>query len=172
MLLPFLRNVVFALAGAASLGSLAAAADDPPRHGTVVLTLHFSAPVARTTAAFGPLAEAVWSPDFSPAFVFPQPAADVAGAVFRTPDGKLWLLHDFDIASGYAQYVITGKSELVTLSIRATPDASGTAVTMTYDITALDDRGTAHLAKVRAHAAAMSAGMQEAIGAYLTKHAN
>jgi hypothetical protein len=103
--------------------------------------------VARTTAAFGPLAEAAWSPEFRPDFVFPQPAAGVAGAVFRTPDGKIWLLHDFDTAAGFVQYVIAGTSELVTLSIHATADASGTAVTMTYDITALDERGAMHLAK-------------------------
>ena len=68
------------------------------------------------------------------------------------------------------QYVIAGTSELVTLSIHATAEGSGTVVAMTYDITALDDRGAAHLAQVRAHAAAMSAGMQDAIGAYLAKN--
>jgi hypothetical protein len=154
------------------LGALPAAADDGPRHGAVVLTLHFAASAARTIAAFGPLAEAQWSPDFRPDFVFPQPPLDVAGAVFRTPDGKVWLLHDFDTAGGFVQYVISGPSEMVTLSIHATPEAPGTTVTMTYDITALDDRGAAHLAKVRAHAAAMSAGMQDAIGAYLAKPAS
>ena len=163
------RRVFLGLVGAASLGSLPAAADDGARHGVVVLSLRFSAPAGRTTAAFGPLSEAAWSPEFLPDFVFPQPAAEVAGAVFRTPDGKIWLLHDFDTAAGFVQYVIAGTSELVTLSIHATADASGTAVTMTYDITTLDDRGAAHLAKVRVNAAAMSAGMQDAIGEYLAK---
>jgi hypothetical protein len=170
MLSYFYRGALLGLIGATSLGSLPAAADDGSRHGAVVLTLHFSAPPGHTTAAFGPLAEAVWSPEFRPDFVFPQPAAEVAGAVFRTPDGKIWLLHDFDPAAGFVQYVIAGTSELVTLSIHATAEGSGTVVAMTYDITALDDRGAAHLAQVRAHAAAMSAGMQDAIGAYLAKN--
>ena len=169
MLSSFFRGALFGLIGAVSLGSLPAAADEGSRHGAVVLTLHFSAPAASTTAAFGPLAEAAWSPEFRPDFVFPQPAAEVAGAVFRTPDGKIWLLHDFDTAAGFVQYVIAGTSELVTLSIHASADASGTAVTMTYDIIALDDRGSAHLAKVRVNAAAMSAGMQDAIAAYLAR---
>jgi len=169
MLSSIFHRALLGLIGAASLGAPRAAAADGSRHGAVVLTLHFSAQVARTTAAFGPLAEAAWSPEFRPDFVFPQPAAGVAGAVFRTPDGKIWLLHDFDTAAGFVQYVIAGTSELVTLSIHATAEGSGTVVAMTYDITALDDRGAAHLAQVRAHAAAMSAGMQDAIGAYLAK---
>jgi hypothetical protein len=168
-MLKIFRATLLGVIGAAAFGSPAALADDGPRHATVVLKLRFAAPVPRTTAAFGPLAEAVWSPDFKPDFVFPQPAADAAGAVFRTPDGKVWLVHDFNPGGGFVQYVIAGTSELVTLSIHAVPDEAGTAVTMTYDITALDERGVAHLTKVRAHAAAMSADMQDAIGGYLAK---
>ena len=168
MFASLLRRFLLGLAGAASLTS-SAAADEHPRRATVDLAMHFSAPLARTTAAFGPLAEAVWSPEFRPEFVSPQPAAQVAGAVFRTPDGRTWLLHDFDTGTGFVQYVISGRSELVVLSIHAKGDASGTGVTMTYEVTALDERGAEHLAQVRAHAAAMSADMQDAIGAYLAK---
>ncbi len=99
----------------------------------------------------------------------PQPAAQVAGAVFRTPDGKLWLLHDFDPAAGLVQYVVCGRSEAVTLTIRVLADRDGSAVSMTYDMVALDEVGAAHLAALAQHARPLSEHLHDAVSAYLAR---
>jgi len=130
--------------------------------------MHFDAPPELTSAAFGPIAESVWSPEFQPHFIESAPAAQVAGAVFTTPDGKLWLLHDYDTAGGLVQYVIVdARSLLVTLTIRISADPSGSAVTMTYDGVALDDGGRAHLEALKRHSQRLRDGMQTAVAAYL-----
>jgi hypothetical protein len=140
-------------------------------HAVVALTMHFDAPKARTTGAFGPLSERQWAPDFKPVFAYPNPPAQLTGAVFTTDDGRVWLLHDFDTATGLVQYVVIGRDLEMTLTIRVAGTTGGSTATMVCDITALDDKGAAHLTELQEHAHELSAHMQHAIAAYLNQPA-
>lgn len=154
-------------------GSAPGASDaDAARHAVVDVTMHLTAAPERATAAFGPLAEAAWAPEFRPRFVYPVPGAHVAGAVFRTPDGRVWLLHDFDPAAGLVQYVISGPSDSVTLTIRVSADGTGSNATMHYDMVALDDAGAAHHARMRQHYREIGEETAAAVNAYLAGTAN
>lgn len=134
----------------------------------VVLHLHFAAPREATAAAFGPVAEATWAPEFRPQFVAPAAPAQVPGAVFTTGDGKVWLLHDYDPAAGLVQYVILDPAaQVVTLTIRVAPAAAGSDVTMTYDVVPMGDAGSAHAALLQRNASALTAQMQSAVASYL-----
>jgi hypothetical protein len=154
--------------GTAASGAARADGDFQPVRGTVSYVMEFAAGKERTTAAFGPLSEAKWSPGFEPRFAYPRPAAQVAGAVFTTPDGAFWLLHDFDPAAGLVQYVVLEPGALaVTLTIRVEAAAGRSSATLTYDMVALDAAGAAHVDEVRRHSKAMAAHMQSAVGAFL-----
>jgi hypothetical protein len=133
----------------------------------VAITMHFSAPRAKVTAAFGPVSESVWDPTFQPHFVAQSKPLQVPGAVFTT-GSKAWLLHDYDPAKGVVQYVIFEPGSLVvTLTIRVVGDPAGSDATMTYDLVPLNAGGAAHARELRQHAREMSAAMQSAIAGYL-----
>jgi len=149
-----------------------AAATVPSARTTITLSMQFPATKAATTAAFGPIAEERWSPDFRPAFVVPEHPSQVAGAVFRTPDAHVWLLHDFDPSAGFVQYIVTdAQSEIATLTIRVS-GSHPASVRMTYDIIPLDASGTAHAQNLSRHAAGIQQHMQRSIGAYLANRAD
>jgi hypothetical protein len=134
----------------------------------VALHLHFAAPRERTTAAFGPVAESRWSPEFRPHFIVPDVPAQASGAVFTTGDGNIWLLHDYDPAAGFVQYVIVDSgSQVVTLTIRVAAAPAGSDVTMTYDIVPLGDAGVTHARALQQNASALTAQMQAAVAGYL-----
>jgi hypothetical protein len=133
--------------------------------------MHFDAPKEATAAAFGPVSESVWAPSFQPQFVYPEQPAQVAGAVFTTGKGRVWLLHDYDIAAGLVQYVTVDEHTAVTLTIRVNAAASGSDATMVYDVVALDSAGRDHLAEMQQHSHELSAHMQHAIGEFLKQPA-
>ena len=134
----------------------------------VVLHLHFAAPREVTTAAFGPVAESTWEPEFRPHFIAPEAPAQVPGAVFTTGDGKVWLLHDYDPAAGLVQYVIVDPaSQVVTLTIRVAAALAGSDVTMTYNVVPMGDAGSAHAALLQQNATTLAAQMQGAVASYL-----
>ena len=139
-------------------------------HVIVALTMHFTAPRAQATAAFGPVSDSIWEPDFKPQFVAQPEPQQAAGAVFTT-GSKVWLLHDYDPAKGVVQYVIVEpKALVVTLTIRVVDAPGGSDATMTYDLVPLNDAGAAHAEELRQHAREMSAEMQSAIAGYLVSH--
>ncbi|MGB9030168.1 MAG: hypothetical protein WCC27_08615, partial [Acidobacteriaceae bacterium] len=83
----------------------------PPQVAHVSNSFHFqlSAPLARVAPLFGPEGERCWGgKDWDPRFLYPQPARDIAGAVFtvqRVPHNSLWVTTVFDLAAGRMQYV-------------------------------------------------------------------
>ena len=150
------------------LPPVAAAADQggPQRH--VEIVMHFSQSRERVTEAFGPVAEASWDAKFKPEFVYPIPASQIAGAVFRTAGGKVWLLHDYNVAGGRVQYVIADPSVLVTLTIDVAVEDSGCVAHMSYDVVALDEQGATHAAALGEHANEMGHDIHDAIESFLT----
>lgn len=101
------------------------------------------ASMSRVAPLFGPEAERHWAgKDWNPEFLYPQPAKDIQGAVFRVrhgPHTSVWVNTLFDLSAGRMQYVSFIDDVLVTtVDVRLTPvDRSHTAVEVTYTRIAL-----------------------------------
>jgi hypothetical protein len=101
------------------------------------------APLARVAPLFGPEGERGWAgKHWNPEFLFPQPAKDIQGAVFRVQHGphtSVWMNTIFDLAGGRMQYVAFIDYVVVTsVDVKlSSMDALHTAVEVTYVRTAL-----------------------------------
>ena len=102
------------------------------------------ASMERVAPLFGPEGERCWAgARWDPKFVYPQPAKDEQGAVFRVLHGGLksvWVNTVFDLAGGRMQYVAMVSEAMVSM-IDVRLSAAGTKVTrveVNYARTALD----------------------------------
>jgi hypothetical protein len=108
-------------------------------------TFHFeiAAPLGRVAPLFGPEAERGWAgKHWNPEFLYPRPAKDTQGAVFRVQHGQhssVWVNTLFDLSGGRMQYVAFIDDVVVTtVDVKLTPtDSSHTSVEVTYARTAL-----------------------------------
>ncbi|MGC1783418.1 MAG: hypothetical protein WA708_12920 [Acidobacteriaceae bacterium] len=108
-------------------------------------TFHFEvrAPMSRVAPLFGAEAERCWAgPHWDPEFLYPRPAKDIQGAVFRVKHGRhisLWTNTIFDLPRGRVQYVsLIDDTVVTTVDVKMNPSApSHTAVEVTYTRTAL-----------------------------------
>jgi hypothetical protein len=102
------------------------------------------APLSKVAPLFGPEGERCWAgKHWNPAFVWPQPAKDVEGAVFTVQHGPhtvLWVNTIFDVAGGRMQYVaVIPEAMTFTVDVRlSATDAATTHAKVTYTRTALD----------------------------------
>ena len=137
----------------------------------------FTLPVAPDQAAplFGPEAERLWAgADWNPQFIYPQPAADVEGAVFTLPHGTrtaIWVNTVFDPAAGRMQYVYVLPDILVTtIDVRLIAMGPGrTRVDVTYVRTALTSEADATVVARGKADAGSGPQWQAQIEAYLAK---
>jgi hypothetical protein len=112
-------------------------------------TIH--APMKAAAPLFGAHSERAWAGnDWDPRFVYPQPAVDIAGAVFtveRHGHKATWINTAFDLENGHMQYVYFIPETLVTLIDvhLAQRDSSNTNVTVVYERTALRTEANAHV---------------------------
>lgn len=145
--------IVPAVALITAIAAQTPAPQPPVAPARVVNTFHFqiAAPLARVAPLFGPEGERAWAGQhWNPVFLYPQPAKDIEGAVFTVQRGQhasVWVNTRFDLAAGRMQYVsLIGGVQVSVIDVRLTaPDASHTAVEVTYARTALD---AAHNARV------------------------
>jgi hypothetical protein len=134
------------------------------------------APYADVAPLFGAWAERAWAgPDWTPDFVYPQPARDEPGAVFTLAHGKhdaIWLNTAFDLTAGVFQYVYVIPSVLTTaIDIRAEPAGPAlTRVRVHYRRTALDSRHNARVAELGAHDRAAGPEWASQLEAALAPH--
>ncbi len=119
------------------------------------LTVH--APFARVVPLFGAWEERAWAgDDWTPEFLYPQPARDEQGEVFTLKHDlgeATWVNTILDLRSGRFQYVYVLPRVVATvIDIQATPaGAAETRVAVTYRRTALDPRHNAHVAALGQH---------------------
>jgi hypothetical protein len=108
-------------------------------------TFHFEVPSSLDHVAplFGPEAERGWAgKHWNPEFLYPRPAKDTQGAVFRIQHGQhssVWVNMLFDLSGGRMQYVaFIDDAVVTTVDVKLTStDSSHTAVEVTYARTAL-----------------------------------
>ncbi len=76
------------------------------------------APFEQTAPLFGANEERKWSPDWNPQFVYPVPAQDQQGMVFRVDHphhSSVWVNTAFDLTTGHIQYAYVLNEAMTTL---------------------------------------------------------
>jgi len=123
---------------------------------------------------FGADKERVWAPGWNPSFVWPAPAADQRGMVFRISHGDLhatWINTQFDLKNGNVQYAYVIPNALVTLiTIKMEPRGNDTHVWVSYDRTALSAEANAHVMHLAEQDQKAGAEWEEQINGYLQSH--
>ncbi len=132
------------LAAFAALPQASLAHTSTDFHFTVDLPYHDAAPL------FGAWEEQKWAPGWKPEFLYPTPAADQQGSVFRVQKGahpSLWVNTIFDLASGHVQYVYVLADLLVTrIDIHIKGNSRDqTDISVTYERTALNPSANDHV---------------------------
>jgi hypothetical protein len=132
------------------------------------------APAVKAFPLFGANRERVWAPDWNPEFIYPSPANDVEGAVFRVRHAHhdaLWLNTVFDEATGHIQYVYVLPSVMTTrIDIHLLPLADQrTQVEVVYERTALRADANATVAHRGEADSKMGPEWQAQIESYLQK---
>ena len=98
------------------------------------------APIGTVFPLFGAAMERVWAPDWDPRFVWPMPAEDREGMVFRVAHGgrtATWVNTQFDPA-GRVQYVyVLPEVVATTVTLALAPERDSTRVTVRYERTSL-----------------------------------
>ena len=131
------------------------------------------APYEQVFPLFGAQKERVWSSDWDPTFIYPQPANDVEGAVFTVKSGHAttvpWVNTAFDEKSGHVQYVYVIPETLTTLiDIHiAAQDAQNTRIDVMYERTALTAGGDQRVRRMAEHDRQAGAEWSEQINGYL-----
>ena len=104
------------------------------------------APFEQVVPLFGADEERKWAHDWNPQFVYPNPARDQQGMIFKVEHGQhssIWINTALDLTAGHIQYAYVLNDAMATLiDIHATRQgAQKTEVTVVYERTALDSRG-------------------------------
>jgi hypothetical protein len=137
------------------------------------LAVHAS--YAVTAPLFGPEGERPWAgKHWNPQFIYPQPAADVEGAVFTIQHGPFqatWVNTLFDVEGRHFQYVYFMPDVMVTvIDVRfKLVSADSTAVHVVYTRTALTPDGNEHVAAMNEGDKKAAKEWQEGIDDYLAR---
>jgi hypothetical protein len=108
------------------------------------------APFEQVVRLFGAHEERKWAADWNPQFVYPTPARDQQGEVFKVAHGQhssVWINTALDLTAGHIQYAYVLNDAMATLiDIHATRQgAQKTAVTVVYERTALIPEANEHV---------------------------
>jgi hypothetical protein len=146
----------------------------PPTHTRTEFHFVVNAPLEQAAPLFGADEERKWAPGWDPQFVYPLPAKDQAGSVFRVEHGRhtsVWTTTAFDLAGGHVQYVYVMNSVMVTLiDIHLTREGDGkTAVSVVYERTALAPEANEHVASMAKQDEEFGGEWEQQINGYLEK---
>jgi hypothetical protein len=100
------------------------------------------APFDQVAPLFGANEERKWATHWNPQFIYPTPARDLQGMVFKVAHGQVtsvWVNTALDLATGHIQYAYVLNDAMATLiDIHLTREsAQKTGVTVVYERTAL-----------------------------------
>ena len=173
--------LVFAVTLPFAMAAVCAAQSEPPTSSTTPLAhtrveFHFVADAAFEQVAplFGANEERKWAADWNPQFIYPSPARDVQGMVFRVEHGdhsSMWVNTAFDLAAGHIQYAYVLNDAMATLiDIHLTRDsAQKTGVIVVYERTALIPEANEHVQHFAKGDAKAEKEWEESINGYLAK---
>jgi hypothetical protein len=143
-------------------------------HNEFAFTVH--APLDKAFPLFGAIEEKKWAEGWEPQVLYPSPAKDQQGMVFRVAHSHMssvWTCTAFDPASGHVQYVYYISDALVTLiDIHLTKSGNAeTRIAVVYERTALTPDANEHVARLAKGDAKSGPEWAQAIGKYLAKAA-
>lgn len=143
-------------------------------HNEFAFTVHAS--VEKAFPLFGAIEEKKWAEGWEPRVLYPSPAKDQQGMIFRVAHNHMssvWMCTAFDLASGHVQYVYVIADAMVTLiDIHLTKAAAAeTKVSVVYERTALDPEANDHVAHLAKNDAKSGPEWEQAINEYLAKAA-
>jgi hypothetical protein len=143
-------------------------------HTRTEFNLTVNAPWEQTAPLFGAWAERQWAPDWNPRFVYPTPAHDQRGMVFKVEHGQMtstWVNTAFDLSAGHIQYVYVLNDAMVTLiDIHLTREsAQKTGVSVVYERTALMREANEHVEHFAKEDRKAQGEWEEQINGYLGK---
>jgi hypothetical protein len=128
--------------------------------------------IAAPLDLFTPDGERAWAAGWDPSY--PAPAGDGSepGTVFLTRNGPhlgTWIVAGREPGRSirYSRVIAGQDAGTVTVTLDRSDPASGTQVTVSYDLTALSEPGAAHLAEFAAGYPQFLAHWEEAIAAAL-----
>ncbi len=108
------------------------------------------APFEQVVPLFGANEERKWATDWNPQFVYPTPARDQQGMVFKVAHGQLssvWINTALDLTAGHIQYAYVLSDVMATLidihATRQSPQKTG--VTVVYERTAFIPEANEHV---------------------------
>lgn len=176
-----IEGFLFALPLLLAMAALCAAQSQQPAPSEPALAhtrveFHFVAdgPLEQVAPLFGANEERKWAADWNPQFIYPTPAHDLAGMVFRVEHGNhssIWVNTAFDLAAGHIQYSYLLSDAMATLiDIHLTRDAAQkTGVTVVYERTALMPEANEHVQHFAKGDAKAEKEWEDAINVYLAK---
>ena len=134
------------------------------------------APFEQVVPLFGAREERKWSDGWDPQFVYPSPARDQPGMIFRVVHGhssSVWINTALDLTAGHVQYAQVLNDAMVTLiDIHAAPQGPmQTDVIVVYERTALVPEANEHVERFAKADEKAGKEWGEAINAYLAKNA-
>lgn len=147
--------------------------EGPLAHARSEFTFTMQAPMAEAFPLFGAEGERAWGgPHWDPQFVYPVPAKDVEGAVFRVHHGHhsaTWVNTAFDAQAGHAAYVYVIDGKLATrIDVQLSPiDPGTTRAQVRYERTALDPSVNPDVADMAQNDPKMGSEWEREIAAYL-----
>jgi hypothetical protein len=168
-------TLLFALAAVCAAQTQPSPSAEPELAHTRV-EFHFVADGAFEQVAplFGANEERKWAADWNPQFIYPTPARDVPGMVFRVAHGEhssIWVNTALDLTGGHIQYSYVLNDAMATLiDIHLTRDAAQkTGVTVVYERTALMPEANEHVQHFAKGDAKAQKEWEESINGYLAK---
>jgi hypothetical protein len=133
-----------------------------------------NAPLEQAAPLFGANEERKWAPEWNPQFIYPIPAHDQQGMVFRiehADHSAVWINTAFDLAAGHIQYSYVLNDAMATLiDIHLTRDgAQKTGVRVLYERTALMPEANEHVQHFAKGDEKAGKEWEEAINGYFAK---
>ena len=151
MKMQVLFTLLTGLVGIIACASLHAQADSAALVHTRV-EFHFvaNAPLEQAASLFGADEERKWAPGWDPEFLYPVPARDQPGMVFRIEHphhSAVWVNTAFDLENGHIQYTYVLNDAMATMiDLHLTRESSQTTgVSVVYERTALIPEANEHV---------------------------
>jgi hypothetical protein len=167
------NSILFASVVAATASALGQTA--PLAHIQTSFDFVVHAPVDQAMPLFGPEGERPWAgKHWDPQFLYPQPSADVEGAVFTVAHGPfnaVWVNTLFDKSARHFQYVYFIPGIMVTvIDVRFAPSGKdATSVHVTYTRTAITEEGNEHVKVMSGNDKSSGSDWEQAIEAHLAQ---
>lgn len=147
---------------------------DAPLHTRTEFRFTVDASFEHVVPLFGANEERRWARNWNPQFIYPTPARDQPGMVFKVAHGQLtsvWVNTALDLVTGHIQYAYVLNDAMTTLiDIHATRQGpEKTAVTVVYERTALLPEANQHVQHFTKGDAGAGKEWGDALNAYFAR---